>query len=187
MKKNVFIYLLISVMFTSVFTSCDKDDPEVPNEEELITTLVFTLTPSAGGTTVEFKFQDLDGDGGNDPVITNGTLAANTTYTGAITLTNEQEDPAEDITEEVKEEALEHQFFFQTTVSGLSVSYNDKDSEGNPIGLSTNVTTTDTGTGTLTITLRHQPDKSATNVSSGDITNAGGETDISVTFDVLVE
>ena len=120
-------------------------------------------------------------------MITLDTLAANTTYMGTITLLNEQEDPAEDITEEVEEEALEHQFFFQTTVSGLSVSYNDEDSEGNPIGLSTNVTTTNSGSGTLTITLRHQPDKSAANVSDGDITNAGGETDISVTFDVLVE
>jgi len=35
--------------------------------------------------------------------------------------------------------------------------------------------------------LRHQPNKSGDNVASGDITNAGGETDIEVTFDVTIE
>ena len=38
-----------------------------------------------------------------------------------------------------------------------------------------------------TITLRHEPAKTATGVSGGDITNAGGETDIEVVFDVTVE
>ena len=35
--------------------------------------------------------------------------------------------------------------------------------------------------------LRHEPDKSAAGVSSGDITNAGGETDIEVSFNVIIE
>jgi len=37
------------------------------------------------------------------------------------------------------------------------------------------------------VTLRHQPDKGAIGVSDGDITNAGGETDIEVLFDVIIE
>ena len=38
------------------------------------------------------------------------------------------------------------------------------------------------GHGQFTVTLRHEPDKSAQGVSAGDITNAGGETDIEVSL-----
>ena len=64
------------------FTSCkkEKDEPVVPNEEEVITTLTYTLTPTAGGTPVVFSFKDLDGDGGNDPVIVSADLKENTEY-----------------------------------------------------------------------------------------------------------
>jgi len=43
-------------------------------------------------------------------------------------------------------------------------------------------TATDPGEGGLRITLRHEPNKTAAGVQNGDITNAGGETDIEVTF-----
>ncbi len=182
--KNLFFFVLVAGFFT--FTSCGDDDVEVPNEEEVITTLNFILT-SAAGDAVTMKFLDLDGDGGNDPVITNGTLKANTAYTGAVTLLNEAESPAENITEEVQEEDAEHQFFYSTSLSDLTVVYTDMDADGNPVGLSTTVTTGAAGTGTLKVTLKHEPAKSAEGVSGGDITNAGGETDIEVVFDVTVE
>ncbi|HBK71516.1 MAG TPA: type 1 periplasmic binding fold superfamily protein, partial [Flavobacteriaceae bacterium] len=35
--------------------------------------------------------------------------------------------------------------------------------------------------------LRHEPNKSASGVSDGDITNAGGETDIEVIFNITVQ
>ncbi len=168
-------------------TSCNTDDPEIPNEEELITTLIYTLTPDGGGTAVEFRFTDLDGDGGDAPVISNGTLAANTTYSGALTLLNEAETPAEDITEEVEAEDEEHQLFFTVTTANATVTYADADTDGNPVGLATTLTTTGASTGTLMVTLRHEPNKAAAGVSGGDITNAGGETDIEVIFDVTIQ
>lgn len=171
-------------------TSCDPDEPDepmIPNEEELITTLKFTLTPEGGGTAVVLNFQDLDGEGGNAAINTGGTLDANTTYEGSLELLNEIEDPAEDITEEVEEEALEHQFFFETSIAGLAIAYDDMDSDGNPVGLATIVTTADAGSGTISVTLKHEPEKDEPGVSDGDITNAGGETDIAVTFNVEVQ
>ena len=114
-------------------------------------------------------------------------MDTNTQYTGSVELLNELETPAEDITAEVRDEAEEHQFFFQSTASGLSVAYDDLDADGKPIGLTTTITTQGASTGTLTITLKHEPVKDASGVSMGDITNAGGETDIEVTFDVGIE
>jgi hypothetical protein len=183
--------LVLSSIFISLITivSCsdDPEDPIVENEEEVITTLTYTLTPSEGGSAVVLTYQDLDGDGAGEPTITNGTLSASTVYSGVLTLLNETEDPAESITEEIDEEDDEHQFFFSSTITDLQVAYADTDGDGNPVGLATTLTTSAAGSGTLTITLRHEPEKSASGVASGDITSAGGETDISVTFTITVE
>jgi hypothetical protein len=185
MKGSIqFFCVALCAMF--MFTACEKT-PDIANDEEVITTLKYTLTPSGGGAAVVLTFTDLDGDGGNAPVIVGGTLAANETYTGAIELLNESVTPAENVTEEIEEEDEEHQFFFATTISGLTIAYTDQDADGNPIGLASTLTTGAAGTGDVTITLRHEPSKSATGVSGGDITNAGGETDIEVTFPVDVQ
>ena len=191
--KNIFQTksLLLASIFISLlaFISCsdDPDDPVIENEEEVITTLTYTLTPAEGGSAVVLSYVDLDGDGSNEPTITNGTLSAETIYSGALALLNETESPAESITEEIAEEDKDHQFFFETTVTGLTVEYTDFDGDGNPVGLSTFLTTGAAGSGNLTVTLKHEPDKSASGVSDGDMTNAGGETDISVTWAITVE
>lgn len=181
MMKNYVLAFAVLFLF-----SCEKDDPVIQNEEELITTMIYRLT-AADGTVVEGKFQDLDGDGGNSPVITPLNVRANTTYTGSLTLLNELENPAENITDEVAEEAKEHQFFFQVTGANLTVAYADTDGDNNPVGIKTTVTTRAASTGTLSVTLRHEPNKSASGVSAGDITNAGGETDINVVFNVVIQ
>jgi hypothetical protein len=181
--KSTISILLLALLFTGC---SDDDTPQIINEEEVITTLTATLTPVGGGTTITLQTQDLDGDGPNAPVITiSGDLAANTTYNGTLDLLNETESPAESITEEIEEEDDEHQFFFQAT-NGITFTYSDMDGDGNPIGLSFTLTTASAGSAAITITLRHEPVKDAAGVSDGDITNAGGETDIAVTFNVTV-
>jgi len=184
--KNLKSILAITILAIT-FTSCsDDDDNPVPvNAEEVITTLTATLNSTAGDITLTSR--DLDGsDGPDDPVITvSSPLAANTMYTGSLDLLNETEDPAESITEEIEEEDDEHQFFFSSSL--VSTEYLDMDDDGNPIGLAFTLTTGDAGTGNITITLRHEPAKSAEGVSDGNIANAGGETDIAVTFPIVVQ
>ncbi|MDG1263069.1 MAG: type 1 periplasmic binding fold superfamily protein [Flavobacteriaceae bacterium] len=179
---------LATVLFTTLlFVSCSKDDdstPEPVNEEEVITTLTATLVPAGQGTTITLKSQDLDGDGPNAPVITvSGNLSAGVIYNGTIELLNEMESPAEDITEEVEEEDLDHQFFY-TIGSGLDVttSYENNDSEGNPLGTEFTLVAGAASSGALTFTLRHEPTKPNTGLD-----DAGGETDIAVTFNLIVE
>ena len=181
LKKIVFTMLVGLAL-----TSCKKDDPEIPNEEELITTLTYTLTPVNGGDDVVLVYKDLDAEGTDyNAEIINGTLQANTTYNGVITLLNESENPAEDMTVEVKEEAEDHQFFFTQTPNGFVVTYNDNDANDNPIGLQTQVVTEETYTGgNLTIVLKHQPNKYAAGVSIEDNSNAGGDTDLEVNFEL---
>ncbi len=191
--KKINLLLALGVFSMLFITSCEKDEPDdpiIPNEQEVITTLNYTLTPESG-TPIILSFRDLDGDGGNEPIISDGTLASGMSYIGSMELLNELEDPAEDITLEVAEEELEHQFFYETSfpteLSDVNIAYNDLDEEGNPIGLSTVLTTGEMGSGTITVTLRHEPNTDAAGVSSGDIANAGGETDIEVTFNVEIQ
>ena len=183
--NNIKILFIALSAIALTISSCVKD-PEIEDPEEVITTLNYTLTPASGGSAVTLSFQDLDGDGGMDATYTVGDLAANTTYSGSIELLNESETPAEDVTEEIEEEDEEHQFFFSAT-NGISITYDDADPNGNPIGLANTLTTGAAGNAAITVILRHEPDKDASGVADGDITNAGGETDIEVTFDVTVQ
>lgn len=182
------LFYIILPLFIITFSACEKDDPEIHNEEEVITTLIYTLVPSTGGDLVVLSFRDLDGDGGDVPVITGGTLAANSSYSASLSLLNEAESPAENINEEIEEEAEEHQFFFQAN-GGLNatIAYSDKDANDQPLGISTTLTTGDASQGQLTIILRHEPAKSAEGVADGNVANAGGETDIEATFDITIQ
>ena len=177
---------LLAILFISslTFTACSDDDDDHSgddhSEEELITTVTYTLT---GPNTIVMTFTDLDGEGGAAPTITvSGDLVANSTYTGSLVLLNETESPAEDITAEISAEADEHEFFFTNTL-GLTITKTDVDSGNNPLGLSTTIDTGSAGTGSLTVVLKHEPKKP----NNGTVADAGGNTDVEVTFDVTVQ
>ena len=179
--KNISFYALLSI----AMIGCSDDDtaPEVINDEELITTVILTLTQESGDQVV-LTTVDLDGDGPDEPETTVvGNFAENTQYTGAVQFLNETEDPAEDITEEVIEEADEHQVFY-TVSEGLNITttYVDFDSNDNPLGVNITLETGEASSGSLTVTLRHEPVK-----PNDGLESAGGETDIATSFDVTIE
>ncbi|MFY0628065.1 MAG: hypothetical protein JXR07_17335 [Reichenbachiella sp.] len=201
MKSYIYTLVILS-MTLFILSSCDDDDPTIPNEEELITTVILELEDSQGNH-FDFSFEDLDGAGGDSPVITTPTLAANTSYHAHIEFLNklaevgehEEEDEGEDehghshgenVNEEILEEAEDHQVFYilSSSVDAI-VEYEDDDLDmnGNPIGLEATFTTGDASTGTLTVVLRHEPKKP----NDGTLADAGGETDIEVEFDFTVE
>lgn len=178
--KKCSMYALLAI----AMVSCSDDDtPEVINEEEVISTVILTLTPESGEDVI-LMTQDLDGDGPDAPVITiSGSFAENTQYEGAVRFLNETETPAEEITDEVLEEADEHQVFY-TTTDGLNIQtdYLDFDDNDNPLGLLITLTTGAASQGSLTVTLRHEPVK-----PNDGLDSAGGETDITTSFDVTIE
>lgn len=186
MRTKSFLWALALPLFVSY--SCDDDDDAVPppvNEEELITTVNLSFANGAEVRTA--TWQDLDGPGGNAPVISGVNLDTSIVYTLTLSFLNEQENPAEDITEEVREEDEEHQVFFSVS-SGLplEVNYRDQDGNGNPLGVLNEAITLGTGNGDLQVTLRHEPDKDAAGVSDGVIDNAGGETDVEVSIPITI-
>lgn len=190
MNMKTIKFLFLTILTSAFIVSCSDDDtPEEINEEEVITTMTVTLIPQGGGDTVRLISRDLDGDGPNPPEIeVTGPFMAGAAYNGSVELLNELETPPEDITEEVEEEDDEHQLFYTLASDIGTVEYTDEDGDGNPVGLAFQYTAGVTGTtGTFTVTLRHEPNKDAPGVSDGDITNAGGETDIEETFTVTIQ
>ena len=174
------LVILFAVLF---FQSCGPDDPDPVNEEEVITTLEVVLTPSAAGTSpVTLKFLDADGEQGSAaPVVSvSGPLRAATLYTAVITFLNETVSPPEDITLEVEEEGDDHLICFETS-SNITIAYEDTDDRGLPLGLETSWLTGEVGPAEVTVSLRHQA-----GTKTGDCPG-GGETDVEVAFEVIVE
>lgn len=176
-------FLLLALPF--VFTACDDDkDPAPIDENEVITTVTYTLTPVGGGTPVAVTFRDPDGDQGSQPGVITGalTLAAGTSYTGSLTVLDETKSPADNVTEEIREKADEHLFVYTVSPAGLlTVTRTDRDSKGLEVGLNTSVQARATaGTGTLNIVLRHQP-------GTKDGTATPGSSDVDVSFPVTVQ
>lgn len=170
--------------FAIIFTGCDSDEPDPigAGEEELITKVTLTLTPEGGGTPVIAVAEDPDGDG-TDFTIDDLMLVANTTYTGTIEVRDDVN--GEDITEEVQEEADEHQFWY--TVAGdaasrITVTITDTDSNNLPLGLAFTVTVSDgpSAVGTLNVVLSHYDE------GPKDGTTRSDESDVDITFDVQV-
>jgi hypothetical protein len=185
--KNTFLFTLAFILSIGFF-ACDDDDILVPtNEDKFITTLTLTFSPEGGGDHKTFSFRDTDGPDGEQPTISADSLDQNTVYNVSIVVLNESRDPVEDITEKIREENKEHQFFFDITGGvSLTYAYADVDEDGNPVGLQTEFSAGLASQGIMTVILRHKPDKNAPGVSDGNIILAGGETDIEVTFNVII-
>ncbi|MDF7814494.1 hypothetical protein [Hymenobacter sp. YC55] len=174
--------LLAFVAAAPLFSACsdDNDDPTPDDDNEQITTVTYTLTPTNGGAPVSVTYKDADGDGGAAPVIGSLTLAANTTYTGELTLLDETKNPVVNTSAEILNEADEHLFVFAPAPANLmQVTLTDKDKNNFPIGLKTQLVTSSAATGTLKITLRHQP-------GTKNGTATPGDTDVEVLFPTTV-
>lgn len=191
--KTIKTIKLLALLFMSslAIVSCSSDDDgdhhddDHDHENELITTVIYTLTNTSDSSVVTLTFRDLDGPGGQDPepIVVSGPLAANATYTGELKLWNETESPAEDISEEIAEmEADEHEVFYVNT-AGVTIAKTDVDANNNPLGFDTNVTTGAAGSGSLTVILIHEPTKP----NDGTPNGAGGSTDIEVSYPIEVQ
>lgn len=179
--------MALAVLIT-VSMSCNSDDPEMINEEELITTVNVNFANNGTDDVVTGTFRDLDGPGGEAPTISGVTLDTNATYTVTLEFLNEAETPVEDITAEVREEDLDHQVFF--IIGGninITYAYGDQDRQGNPLGLTGSLTTNVAGNANIQVVLIHEPNKSSNGVSDGNLANAGGEEDIRVQIPIEVQ
>lgn len=178
--KFAFRALFLSVLFAGLsITGCkDKDDD---TEQENITTVVLHFI--GPGFDREFEWNDLDGPGGNPPTVQTIELPP---LTGNITchvhVYDRSKNPAEDITEEIEEEADEHLVVYLPDASiSATWTYDDTDSKGKPLGIKTKWTTNQPSNGNLRVILYHEP------TNKDNLSNPGGEVDFDVTFPVRIQ
>lgn len=185
MKKFILpTALLASIVFIS---SCKKFDEGESNDEEVITTMKLDFTPVGGGATQSFKFEDLDGPGGNVPVIDNISLTAGTTYNVSVELWNNSAVPPENITEEVEEENEAHRFYYTASAgSTITVGNLNNDNNGVPLGTTSTWTVGAASAGTMNVILRHYPGTPPDKQASDPVTSPKSGTDIDVTFNYTI-
>ncbi|MCE7054580.1 hypothetical protein LZF95_07835 [Algoriphagus sp. AGSA1] len=196
--KNLFY--LAALLAASAFTlSCSSDDPTPENDGELITdvTLTFLELDENGdpvGASFDFTASDPEGiETGATPTVETVVLEKGKTYQMTIELYNSIEN--EDITEEISEESDEHQFYFLgSAFVGTPVLTYAYDDEGEiKLGLKGIVTVNENPaatTATMQIILRHDLDKNFAGADNPNFTNyvqAGGETDLDITFPLVIE
>jgi hypothetical protein len=192
-KLPVYLFAALAIGFAS----CESDDPEPENDGEVITDVTLTfqeLNASGGlvGTPFSAKASDPEGiEVGTAPTIQTINLVKGKIYRMTITVTNSIEN--EDITAEILEEADEHQFFFlggAFTGNILTIAYNDP--SGKLIGLQNRLTVSSspgTNNTSMQVILRHDLDKNfpgATNPNFANYAQAGGESDLDITFPVVI-
>lgn len=195
-------------MLSLALSACKKDknepapeDPQPPaNETELITTMKVMLHDTTTHADYTYVFSDVDGPGGN-PATFGGTnqsdsvinINASHVYKCNIVLLDETKSPADTISNEVKDEAIDHMLFFNNIdpsgtpytvyLSGsmTSIKYLDLDANNRGVGLTTLWTAPGMmmSKSALKIVLRHQP-------GAKNGTYAPGETDIEVDFKLKV-
>jgi hypothetical protein len=202
MKNQKFRSLLtIIIPLTFIISSCEKDDPVPEIDQEVITnvTLKFTevneLNEPIAGSSFEVEAEDAQGISlGDSPQIgTISSLQPGKKYLLDIDLYNSIAD--ESITEEIAEDDEEHQFYFLGTslvgeAAFLSYTYIDLDENNNPVGLQGYVTVDETipvNNGTFRVILRHDLNKDfsgANNPNFETFEQAGGESDLDITFQV---
>ncbi len=201
--KNILPLLLTAILI--FLTGCKNEDPNPENIPEMITKVILKFSPTGGGSLVTVTATDPDGGGVQD-IQVDGTidLLKNSDYILSLELINELYLPGDvdyDITEAVKQEGEEHQFFFSFTegvfssptgtgnikdnassVAG-SIIYLDKDINNLPIGISTLWTTAAIAASTKSfrIILKHQPD-----IKSDNSTSLDGESDLDLSFELNV-
>jgi hypothetical protein len=175
MKQTIKILGVIAVglLFT---VACKKKKPEEPtNDTEVITTVELTFKDSANANVIVATWEDIDGDGGSAPNKQDSILLdSGRTYFMEVKLLDKTKNPVAVISDAVKEEAGDHQFYFSLTPnSGVTTIITDLDGNSLPLGLSSKWVIAKKQTQTkkvLKIVLKHKPDakKAGDGVSVGD-------------------
>jgi hypothetical protein len=195
--KKIKISISKIALFTfviAIIVACKKDDGEVakpvnPNETELVTTVKLIIAPTSNPSAeIYASFRDLDGDGGNSPVIDTIRLGANSEYNVYVLVLDETKNPVDTISYEIEKEKNEHQFFYSKIGTyNLTTTYMDVDDHNVPIGLNIKLNTT-TGfaekTNKFKLVLKHQPGLKPT-TCCGDETL--GETDLEIYFPIIIQ
>jgi hypothetical protein len=183
MKYNKFAaFIILSAL---AFASCKPDEKIVPQPQsnETLTTTILRLVnikDTADHPSIKYQlipFKPL--------VVTPDSLILknNATYTCTVIILNDLNNPADTVSNTIKQRANEHLFVYRPS-TGLMLTDSITDHDTNvpplPFGLQSQIKTGNASRGVLELILRHQP-----NVKNG--TYPPGDTDLDVIFPVKIQ
>ena len=133
---------LLSLAISICLFACKKDPDAKPSttntEHDAFTTILVSITDSSTNATKTYKvFYDKDG---NDTLF-RGThpdtikLDANKTYFAQVIILNENANPVDTNSNEIKSNPDVHQLFYEPDGVQLNITKTDKDHNGNALGL----------------------------------------------------
>ena len=151
-------FFLTTMTLSLLLLACEKapkPDAAPKNEAELITTVVLHFKDSLMSTQT-FRWSDLDGPGGQDPLIDTIKLQALKAYDLSLDFLDESKTPTDTITNEIEAEGTNHLIYFESVMSQLFIQTKDKDANGLALGLKSYWQILGPGTGQVRVVLKHQ-------------------------------
>ena len=194
-------YINLTIVFTSTilaFSSCKKDDPKNPvatNPQEVLTTVLISGynhdEPNNTKYQFSYKWEDLDGDGGNQPIIDTLVLDTGIEYHCHVLIIDKTKVPYDTVSYAIEEEKNAHQFFYtpsESLIGKLSTEILDFDDNNPqlPVGLEFHLLTKSNQSyalpllGTLNMVLSHY-DGVPKSTSKSD------ESDIDINFPIRLK
>ena len=176
--------------------SCNRDEQPVSlvSQQEVLTTLTLQFTNLADTSKKSgFTFRTNDGAAfGRNAKLDTVTLAKGVSYRMGVLVIDESKQAILNQTDEINLLSSEHQFFYSidpADLLGFRLSSFNKDMNGLLLGTKVDsvVAGKSAGIGALRVILRHLPNKAGLRVNQNDTTYAGGETDIAVTFPLVLK
>lgn len=191
LKNTIYLFIFASVFIVSCKKNDEKDatNPPITNTQEQITTVVLTGNGSSNQFTV--TWEDLDGAGGNAPVIDSLLLDTGIQYNVSVLLLDKTKTPWDTISNEVEEKKNVHQFFYTPSSSltgkmAITISDFDNNTPPLPVGLRFTINTQSSSgfmlpvTGSLRMVLSHYDGIPKT-------TTPSPESDIDIQFPVRLK
>lgn len=182
--SKIYYFLLLAVFLCWACTEEEPTEPEIP--EQVVTTLRYELIDPGTNETKVLYYQDLDGNGGNEPIIESDTLLANSIYFGTLEFLNESVSPTENVSDIINAAKEDYQVFFIKNNLQIDFTYADSDGSNNPLGLFVALRTSDSEEGNLIINLQRDLDKFNETVQNGDIIGSTGKTVLQFSIPLVI-
>lgn len=189
---------ILTIATILAISSCKKDDPKNPiatNPQEVLTTVIINGYNQNDSINLKYKFsykwEDLDGDGGNVPTIDTLVLDTGIEYHCEVLILDKTKIPFDTVSFEIEEKKNEHQFFYKPSI-GLIGKFSteildfDDNNPKLPVGLSFKLSTKSNQTynlplnGSLNIVLSHYDGVQKT-------TSKSDESDIDINFPIQLK
>lgn len=189
---------ILTIAIILAFSSCKKDDPKKPvatNPQEVLTTVIINGYNQNDSNNLNyqfnFKWEDLDGDGGASPTIDTLTLDTSILYHCQVLILDKTKTPFDTVSFEIEEKKNEHQFFYKPSASligkwTIEILDFDDNNPKLPVGLNFILSTKSNQNyalpflGTLNMVLSHYDGVQKT-------TEKSNESDIDINFPVKLK